>query len=428
MTAGFAGIVREQRAKLIPMNVLLGISGGIAAYKTPDLVRRLRGRGADVQIVMTASAEEFVTETALQAVSGNPIRANLWDKEAEASMSHIELARWADVVLIAPATAEIMARLAGGAASDLLTTVCLATEAPLMIAPAMNHVMWKKPAVQANRQTLQDHGVHILGPDHGSQACGETGVGRMLEPDEIASIVCGPQLATNADSGLFANKTVLITAGPTREAIDPVRYISNRSSGKMGYAIASAAAAQGARVVLVSGPVALPEPNGVEVIHVTTAQEMYVATHENVAEADIFVAAAAVSDYRPADCAAQKIKKSKETTSIKLIPTEDILASVAFLDDAPFTVGFAAETENVRDYALGKLKNKKLDMIVANRVGDDCGFDRDDNTVELIWLDGELELANAAKTELALQIVHIIAERYETTRGSDKPQDIHAIH
>jgi len=282
--------------------------------------------------------------------------------------------------------------------------------------------------VQANRQTLQDHGVRILGPDHGSQACGETGVGRMLEPDEIASIVCDPQLATNADSGLFANKTVLITAGPTREAIDPVRYISNRSSGKMGYAIASAAAAQGARVVLVSGPVALPEPNGVEVIHVTTAQEMYVATHENVAEADIFVAAAAVSDYRPADCAAQKIKKSKETTSIKLIPTEDILASVAFLDDAPFTVGFAAETENVRDYALGKLKNKKLDMIVANRVGDDCGFDRDDNTVELIWLDGELELANAAKTELALQIVHIIAERYETTRGSDKPQDIHAIH
>jgi len=410
------------------MNVLLGISGGIAAYKTPDLVRRLRGRGADVQIVMTASAEEFVTETALQAVSGNPIRANLWDKEAEASMSHIELARWADVVLIAPATAEIMARLAGGAASDLLTTVCLATEAPLMIAPAMNHVMWEKPAVQANRQTLQNHGVRILGPDHGSQACGETGVGRMLEPDEIASIVCGPQLATNADSGLFANKTVLITAGPTREPIDPVRYISNRSSGKMGYAIASAAAAQGARVVLVSGPVALPEPNGVEVIHVTTAQEMYAATHENVAEANIFVAAAAVSDYRPADCATQKIKKSKETTSIELVPTEDILASVAALDNAPFTVGFAAETENVRDYALGKLKNKKLDMIVANRVGDDCGFDRDDNTVELIWLDGELELANAAKTELALQIVRIIAERYETTRGSGKPQDIHAIH
>jgi phosphopantothenoylcysteine decarboxylase/phosphopantothenate--cysteine ligase len=408
------------------MNVLLGISGGIAAYKTPDLVRRLRGRGADVQIVMTASAEEFVTETALQAVSGHPVRANLWDKEAEASMSHIELARWADVVLIAPATAEIMARLAGGAASDLLTTVCLATEAPLMIAPAMNHVMWDKPAVQANRQTLQDHGIRILGPDHGSQACGETGAGRMLEPDAIAAIVCGPQLAT--DAGPFANKTVLITAGPTREPIDPVRYISNRSSGKMGYAIATAAAAQGARVVLVSGPVALPEPDGVEIIHVTTAQEMFEATHDNVAEADIFIAAAAVSDYRPADCATQKIKKSKETTSIALVPSEDILASVAALDNAPFTVGFAAETENVRDYALGKLKNKKLDMIVANRVGDDCGFDRDDNTVELIWSDGEQELPSAAKTDLALQIVHIIAERYATTLDSGTPQDIHAIH
>jgi len=408
------------------MNVLLGISGGIAAYKTPDLVRRLRGRGADVQIVMTASAEEFVTETALQAVSGHPVRANLWDKEAEASMSHIELARWADVVLIAPATAEIMARLAAGAASDLLTTVCLATEAPLMIAPAMNHVMWDKPAVQANRQTLHDHGIRILGPDHGSQACGETGAGRMLEPDAIAAIVCGPQLAT--DAGPFANKTVLITAGPTREPIDPVRYISNRSSGKMGYAIATAAAAQGARVVLVSGPVVLPEPDGVEIIHVTTAQEMFEATHDNVTEADIFIAAAAVSDYRPADCATQKIKKSKETTSIALVPSEDILASVAALDNAPFTVGFAAETENVRDYALGKLKNKKLDMIVANRVGDDCGFDRDDNTVELIWSDGEQELPSAAKTDLALQIMHIIAERYATTRDSGTPQDIHAIH
>lgn len=402
------------------MNVLLGISGGIAAYKTPDLVRRLRGRGADVQIVMTSSAEEFVTETALQAVSGHPTRANLWDKEAEASMSHIELARWADVVLIAPATAEIMARLAAGAASDLLTTVCLATEAPLMIAPAMNHVMWDKPAVQANRKTLQDHGVRILGPDHGSQACGETGAGRMLEPDEIAAIVCGPQLATGSDSGLFASKTVLVTAGPTREPIDPVRYISNRSSGKMGYAIASAAAAQGARVVLVSGPVALPEPSGVELILVTTAQEMYEAVHDNVAGADIFIAAAAVSDYRPADCATQKIKKSNETTSIALVPSKDVLASVAALDDAPFTVGFAAETENVREYALGKLRNKNLDMIVANRVGDDCGFDRDDNTVELIWSDGEQELENAAKTDLALQIVHKIAERYE--------QDIHAIH
>ena len=242
----------------------------------------------------------------------------------------------------------------------------------------------------------------------------------MLEPDDIAAIVCGPQIAASRDSALFADKTVVVTAGPTREPIDPVRYITNRSSGKMGYAIASAAAAQGAKVVLVSGPVTLPEPQGMQVIHVTTAAEMYAATHDKIADADIFIAAAAVSDYRPADCAMQKIKKSKEATSIELVPTEDILASVAALKDAPFTIGFAAETENVHEYAVGKLKNKKLDMIVANRVGDHCGFDRDDNTVELIWSDGEQELPNAAKTDLAFQIVHIIAERYE--------QDIHAIH
>ena len=394
------------------MNVLLGITGGIAAYKTPDLVRRLRARGAEVQIVMTSSAEEFVTETALQAVSGRPIRSNLWDKEAEASMSHIELARWADVVLIAPATAEIMARLASGAAADLLTTLCLATEAPLAIAPAMNHVMWDNPAVQANRKTLADRGVQILGPGHGSQACGETGAGRMLDPDEIAAIVCGPQLAASSGEGALAGKAVLVTAGPTREPIDPVRYITNRSSGKMGYAIASAAAAEGAKVVLISGPVALGEPPGVEVIHVGTAQEMYSATHDNIEGVDIFIAAAAVSDYRPADLAQQKIKKSGETMRLDLVRSEDILASVAGLKDAPFTVGFAAETEKLREYALGKLENKKLDMIVANRVGDDCGFDRDDNAVEVYWRDGEKSFPKTAKTDLAQQIVRLTAERY----------------
>jgi len=394
------------------MNVLLGITGGIAAYKTPELVRRLRGRGADVQIVMTLSAEEFVTETALQAVSGRPVRANLWDKEAEAAMSHIELARWADVVLIAPATAEIMARLASGAAADLLTTLCLATEAPLAIAPAMNHVMWGNPAVQANRQTLEDRGVQILGPDHGAQACGETGAGRMLDPGEIADIVCGPQLAAQAAKGPLAGKRVLVTAGPTREPIDPVRYITNRSSGKMGYAIASAAAELGAEVVLVSGPVWLPEPYGVDVVSVKTAEEMYAATHDNIKGVDIFVAAAAVSDYRPADASLQKIKKSAETMRLDLVRSQDILASVAGLDDAPFTVGFAAETENVREYALGKLENKKLDMIVANRVGDDCGFDSDDNAVEVYWREGERGFATAAKTELALQIMQLAAERF----------------
>ncbi|MDH3428564.1 MAG: bifunctional phosphopantothenoylcysteine decarboxylase/phosphopantothenate--cysteine ligase CoaBC [Gammaproteobacteria bacterium] len=400
------------------MNVLLGITGGIAAYKTPELVRRLRGRGADVQIVTTASAAEFVTETALQAVSGRPVRANLWDKEAEASMSHIELARWADVVLIAPATAEIMARLASGAAADLLTTLCLATEAPIAIAPAMNHVMWNNPAVQANRRTLEQRGVRILGPDYGSQACGETGAGRMLDPDEIAAIVCGPQLAGTDGQQLLAGKTVLVTAGPTREPIDPVRYITNRSSGKMGYAIASAAAAQGARVVLVSGPVSLPEPAGVEVIHVKTAAQMYAATHDSIAGVDVFIAAAAVSDYRPADAPQQKIKKTQETMRLELVRSDDILASVAGLDDAPFTIGFAAETENVRDYALGKLKNKKLDMIVANKVGEDCGFDYDDNAVDVYWRDGEQSFAKTAKTDLARQIVQLIAERYEATRGA----------
>ncbi len=400
------------------MNVLLGITGGIAAYKTPELVRRLRERGADVQIVMTASAEEFVTETALQAVSGRPIRSNLWDKEAEASMSHIELARWADVVLIAPATAEIMARLAGGAAADLLTTLCLATEAPLLIAPAMNHVMWSKPAVQANRQTLEEHGVRILGPDHGSQACGETGAGRMLDPEEIATIVCGAETVAQQVDELLAGKTVLVTAGPTREPIDPVRYITNRSSGKMGYAVAAAAAAHGARVVLVSGPVSLSPPAGVDVVNVTTAQEMYEATHEHLGDVDIFVATAAVADYRPADAATQKIKKTREAMTLELVRTPDILASVAKLDNAPFTVGFAAETEKVRDYALGKLKDKGLDMIVANEVGDDSGFDRDDNAIEVLWHDGSRAYATAAKTELSDEVVRRIAARFEATRGS----------
>ena len=413
----FGGNPAGQSAKLVAMNVVLGISGGIAAYKTPELVRRMRERGADVQIVMTASAEEFVTATALQAVSGRPIRSNLWDKEAEASMSHIELARWADVVLIAPATAEIMARLAGGAAPDLLTTLCLATEAPLVIAPAMNRVMWANPAVQANRKTLEERGVRILGPDQGSQACGETGAGRMIEPDAIAAIVCGPELAAGP-TRLLEGKTVLVTAGPTQEPIDPVRYISNRSSGKMGYAMASAAALQGARVMLVSGPVTIADPVGIEVFRLRAAEEMFEQTHEVIGDVDIFIAAAAVSDYRPLKVRKQKMKKGPDSMSIELVKCPDILASVAALDDAPFTVGFAAETENLRKYALGKLRNKKLDMIVANHVGDECGFDYDENAVEVFWEGGERAFAKAAKVDLAHKIVALIAERYELTRGS----------
>ena len=403
------------------MNVLLGITGSIAAYKTPELVRRLRDRGADVQIVMTASAEEFVTQTSLQAVSGRPIRTNLWDKEAEATMSHIELARWADVVLIAPATAEIMARLAGGGAPDLLTTLCLATEAPLAIAPAMNYIMWSNPAVQANRNLLEERGARILGPDDGSQACGETGSGRMLDPDKIAAAVCGLQrVSTEADSPL-AGKTVMVTAGPTCEPIDPVRYITNRSSGKMGYAVARAAAVQGARVILISGPVSLQAPTGVDLRRVETAEQMLAETHASISGVDMFIGAAAVSDYRPQGAAPQKIKKSAATMSIDLVRSPDILASVAALDGAPFTVGFAAETENVRDYAMGKLESKKLDMIVANKVSADCGFDCDDNAVEVYWNNGEQSFPTTAKTELAHQLLELITERFELTH-SDKAQ------
>ena len=399
------------------MNIVLGITGGIAAYKAPDLVRRLRERGAEVQIVMTASAEEFVTATALQAVSGRPIRSNLWDKEAEAAMSHIELARWADIVLIAPATAEVMARIVSGAAPDLLTTICLATEAPIALAPAMNHVMWNNPATQSNRDVLENRGIHILGPGTGSQACGETGAGRMLEPETIAATVCG--LSVGKGKGLLEGKSVIVTAGPTREPIDPVRYITNRSSGKMGYAIARAAAAQGANVVLISGPVSLPAPPGMEVHHVNTAQEMYDVTHEHIANADIFVAAAAVADYRPAKTEQQKIKKDKETSNIDLVRCPDILTSVTALRMPPFTVGFAAETEKVEDYARSKLEKKKLDMIVANQVGDDRGFDHDENALNVLWQNGTKEFPKAAKAELARDLIELIAERYFAARGAD---------
>ena len=399
------------------MNIVLGITGGIAAYKTPDLVRRLKERGADVQIVMTASAAEFVTETSLQAVSGRAVRDNLWDKEAERAMSHIELARWADVVLIAPATAEVMARVVSGGAPDLLTTICLATEAPLVLAPAMNHVMWNNPATQANRRVLEERGVHILGPAVGSQACGETGAGRMLEPNVIAAAVF--DLVISKGEGLLTGKKVVITAGPTREPIDPVRYISNRSSGKMGYAMARAALAQGADVLLISGPVNLPQPHGVEVVNVTTAEEMYEATHARIADADIFIAAAAVADYRPAQHREQKIKKTEETLHIDLVRCPDILATVAALDPGPFTVGFAAETEKVEEYAKSKLQKKKLDMIIANRVGEDHGFDKDDNAAAVFWADGERRFAEAPKARLASDLIELVAQRYYAARGAD---------
>ena len=411
----FAGIPCQLRAKLAVMasqNIILGVSGGIAAYKTPELVRRLRDRGAAVQVVMTHSAREFVTETTLQAVSGMPVRTDLWDSQAEAAMGHIELARWADLVLIAPATAQIMARMAAGSAADLLTTLCLATEAPVVIAPAMNHVMWSHPAVQENRQKLADHGVRILGPDIGDQACGESGPGRMLQPDAIVAAVTAPIAVADVEPPLLAGKKVLITAGPTREALDPVRFISNRSSGKMGYALAEAARQAGAEVILVSGPVNIAVPDGVNLVNVESAQQMFSATHEHIEGVDIFIGAAAVADYRPANLEEQKIKKDAGEMSIDLVRVPDILASVAKIDNGLFTVGFAAETENLRDYARAKLDKKNLDMIVANLVGENLGFDADDNAVEVYWRDGEHSFPIATKSALADDLIKLVSERY----------------
>jgi len=406
-------------------NIILGVTGGIAAYKAPELVRRLRESGASVQVVMSKSAAQFVTDTALQAVSGMPVRQSLWDKEAEAAMGHIELARWADLVLIAPATAEFMARLAAGAAPDLLSTLCLATKAPIVIAPAMNHVMWANPAVQANRQLLEERGVRLLGPEDGDQACGETGVGRMMEPEDIAAAIGPdtPALIPEPANGELQGKTVMVTAGPTREAIDPVRYITNRSSGKMGYAIARSARDAGARVILISGPVSLDEPTGVERVCVETAEQMFAATHEHIQDVDIFIGAAAVSDYRPESQESNKIKKTKPSMKLDLVKSPDTLASVAKLANGPFTVGFAAETEQVREYALGKLENKKLDMIVANKVGAGCGFDRDDNSAEVFWHGGERAFPRTAKSELASQLIQLIADRYteNAANTADKP-------
>lgn len=393
-------------------NIILGVTGGIAAYKAPELVRRLRDRGASVQVVITESAAQFVTETALQAVSGLPVRQSLWDKKAEAAIGHIELARWADLVLIAPATAEFIARLAAGAAPDLLTTLCLATKAPIVIAPAMNHVMWSNPAVQANRELLEGRGVSLLGPEDGDQACGETGVGRMMQPDDIVAAIQPVAAVSVTSSAVLERKTVMVTAGPTREAIDPVRYITNRSSGKMGYAIARAARDAGAKVILISGPVSLDEPAGVKRVCIETAEQMFAATHEHIQGVDIFIAAAAVSDYRPESQQPNKIKKTKSAMQLNLVKSPDTLASVAKLVDGPFTVGFAAETERVREYALGKLDNKKLDMIIANKVGPNHGFDNEDNAVEVFWRGGEQSFPTTAKSELARNLIQLIADRY----------------
>ena len=399
--------------------ILLGVTGGIAAYKSPDLVRRLRERGAEVQVVMTASAREFVTATTFQAVSGRPVRTDLWDAAAEAAMGHIELARWAEVVLIAPATADFLARLAAGQADDLLTTLCLATEAPVAVAPAMNHIMWANAATRANVGTLQQRGIHIFGPGSGDQACGEVGEGRMLEPLELVDRIA----ALPNGTGPLVGRRVLISAGPTRERIDPVRFISNRSSGKMGFAVAQAAREAGAEVVLVSGPVSLPTPPGVRRIDVESAADMLAAVLKEVEGTDIFISTAAVADYRPARPADQKIKKTSDTLDLCMERTSDVLATVAARPDRPFVVGFAAETESVEQNARLKLLKKNLDMIAANEVGHDKAFDCEDNQLIVLWRNKRHELGKASKVALARELVALIAESFVAARTGVAQRD-----
>ena len=388
--------------------ILLGVTGGIAAYKSAEIVRRLRERGADVQVVMTAAARQFVTPLTFQALSGRPVRTDLWDEAAEAAMGHIELARWADRILVAPASADFLARLAHGLASDLLTTLCLATDVPIIVAPAMNRLMWANAATRANMASLAARGIDVIGPAEGDQACGETGPGRMVEPDVLAAAV----MDAPATSGALAGRKVIITAGPTRERIDPVRFITNRSSGKMGFAVAEAARDAGAEVILISGPVSVCSPRGVRRVDVETADQMLAAVNENLAGTDIFIAAAAVSDYRPVQVSTEKIKKTSDSLMLALSRTTDILATVAAGAGRPFVVGFAAETQNVERNALAKLEGKNLDMIAANQVGEGLAFDQDDNALTVYWRGGRRELKRAEKSQIAAELIALIAERF----------------
>lgn len=403
--------------KLQNKRILLGLTGGIAAYKCAELVRRLKDQGADVRVVMTAGAKEFITPLTLQALSGNPVADSLLDPSAEAAMGHIELARWADLILVAPATANFIASLNAGLSPDLLGTLCLATSAPIAIAPAMNQQMYKAQATQDNLASLARRGVQIWGPDSGEQACGDVGPGRMLEPAALLQHVidqCNP--------GIAKGIRVLLTAGPTREAIDPVRYISNHSSGKMGYAIAQAAAQMGATVTLVSGPVALNAPANVERIDVTSADDMYQAVINRTADCDIFIGCAAVADYRPTEIADQKIKKSSSAMGIELTRNVDILAEVAKHKQRPFCVGFAAETQDVEKYARGKLQRKNLDLIAANNVATEGqGFNADNNALTLFWQDGQQELPLCSKQQLAQQLFALTLQHYQQATTSRNP-------
>lgn len=399
--------------RLTNKHIVLGISGGIAAYKSAELTRLLKGAGAEVRVIMTPSATEFITPLTLQALSGNPVHQHLLDTEAEAAMGHIELAKWADLVLIAPASANLMARLSSGQGDDLLTTVCLATDAPICLAPAMNQAMWRDTGTQANAENLISRGIKLFGPGVGEQACGDTGPGRMLEPEEIVM-----HAANQFETGNLTGKTVYITAGPTREALDPVRYISNHSSGKMGYALAEAAVEAGAKVKLISGPVNIPAPERVELIKVESAEQMLSASTETLSDCDIFIAAAAVADYRPTAVSEHKIKKgSEEIMELHLVKNPDIVATVAGSSPKPFTIGFAAETKDVLNYARGKLERKGLDLIIANDVSrTDIGFNSDDNAVIVISRQDTLELPQASKRQLAVRLIELIAAQYKASK------------
>ncbi|WP_133468244.1 bifunctional phosphopantothenoylcysteine decarboxylase/phosphopantothenate--cysteine ligase CoaBC [Paraglaciecola marina] len=389
-------------------HILLGVTGGIAAYKTPDLVRKLTAKGATVRVVLTDSAKEFVSPLALQAVSGHPVSNDLLDKDAEAAMGHIELAKWADKLLIAPATANFIAKLTHGLADDLLSTLCLATDAPIYIAPAMNQQMWHAKATQANLTTLSQRDVTFFGPAQGEQACGDVGPGRMLEPQDLADLLL-PQKSPL----LLKGQKVTITAGPTREEIDPVRYISNHSSGKMGYALARAAKELGADVTLVSGPVTLPPPADINTVKVNSAKQMLDAVMSTIKDCNIFIACAAVADYRVQQKVDQKIKKSDDELTLTFVKNPDILKEVAHLSSPPFTVGFAAETQNLKEYALGKLQRKKLNMIAANDVSDSkIGFNSEQNALTVFWPKGELKLEVADKQLLAKKLMLLVEQRY----------------
>lgn len=400
-------------------HIVLGVTGGIAAYKSADLTRRLRRAGADVHVVMTSAATRFVAPLTFQAVSANPVWTDLFDPSAEAAMGHIAMARTADLVLIAPASADFMARLAHGLADDLLSTVCLATRAPVVLAPAMNGAMWENAATRANVDALRSRGIHLLGPGEGEQACGETGEGRMLEPADLAE-AAGKLFG----HGFLTGLRLLVTAGPTREALDPVRYLSNRSSGRMGFAVAAAAAVEGAEVTLVCGPVALATPANVQRHDIGSAEQMRAVVLRRVGGADIFISTAAVADYRPAVVEPRKMKKRQDRFTLELTRNPDIISEVAKTSPRPFVVGFAAETEGLEAHAKQKLRAKNLDMIAANPVAEaGVGFDSTENRLEVYWRDGHRSLPRMGKPRLARELLQLIATRYSAGRSGAHSND-----